>query len=82
MFIPLEIILILLTSLFLVRFVLIPAIRPLLGKRWEDKQLEEAQDKHRQAQKLLKAAELHKAALEAEVKADEIIDKALEDKLK
>lgn len=82
MFIPFEIILIVLASALLFRTVLIPAIKPLFGKRWEDKQLEEAQAKHRQAQKLLRAAELQKSALEAEVKADEIIEKALDDKLK
>lgn len=82
MFIPFEIILIILASFLLVGFVVVPAIKPLLGKRWEDKQLEEAEQTHRRAQKLLKAAELKKAALEAEVKADEIIEKALDDKLK
>jgi len=82
MFIPIEIFLILLASLVLLRFVVFPAIKPLFGKHWEDRQLEDAQAKHRRAQKLLKAAELRKAALEAEVKADEIIEKALEDKLK
>lgn len=82
MFIPLEIVLIIFAVLVLGRFVIVPAIRPLFGKAWEDKQLEDAQTKHRQAQKLLKAAELKAEALEAEVRADEIIEKALEDKLK
>lgn len=82
MFIPFEIILICLVSLVLFRFIVVPAVRPLFGKHWEDKQLEDAQAKHRRAQKLLKAAELQRDALEAEVKADEIIDRALEDKLK
>lgn len=82
MFIPFEIILIILSVLVLGRFVIVPAIRPLFGKAWEDKQLEDAQYKQRKAQKLLKAAELNREALEIEVKADEILEKALEDKIK
>jgi len=54
----------------------------LFGRRWEDKQLKDAEEKHRRAQKLLKAAELEAKALEAEVKADEVRDNVLNDKLK
>lgn len=82
MFIPFEFFLIILAVVLLGRFIVYPAIKPLLGKNWADKQLEDAEEKHRQAQKLLKAAELQAKALEAEVKADEIRENALNDKLK
>lgn len=82
MFIPFEIVLIILAVWFLGVFVIVPVFKPLLGKRWEDKQLQDAEEKHCKAQKLLKAAELQAKALEAEVRADEVMENVLKDKLK
>ncbi len=65
MFVPFEIILIFVAILVGAR-VLFKTFLPLFGKRWEDKQLEDAKTKRDRAQKLLRAAELEAEALEAE----------------
>lgn len=82
MFIPIEaLLLFLLTCLFTAK-VIIPAFRPLFNKSYEDKKLNDAKQKDRKAQKLLMAAELEAKALETEVRADEVIEHALSDRIK
>ena len=82
MFIELEVLLTAVLGFGLFYAVVVPIMRPLFSKSSEDKRLEAAQEKARKAQKLLVAAELEAKALEAEVKADEIRENALKDKLK
>jgi len=81
MFIEIETLIVILVAIF-GTLLIVPILKPLFGRRWEDKQLKDAEEKHRRAQKLLKAAELEAKALEAEVKADEVRDNVLNDKLK
>ena len=82
MFIELEIILTIFVTLILVRFLVVPAIKPLLRKKWEDSQLEKAEEKHKRAQKLLKAAELEAKAWEVELRADEVMENVFSEKTK
>lgn len=76
MFIDLEIILSTIIGFLFFIFIVVPAVKPLFAKRWEDKQLEEAKSRQKRAQKLLKAAELEAKALKTEIKIDKVIDDA------
>lgn len=80
--IGLEVLLTIFLGGLLVLFVVVPAFRPLFGKKWEDKRLEDAKAKHERAQKVLMAAELEAKAVEVELRADEVREHILNEKLK